>query len=73
MNTYDELLEILKDKVTVSEITLSSDLRQLGVDSLDLVEIIMDVEDKFGIQFETEDLNKFVTVEDVVKAIDSKK
>ena len=73
MNTYDELLKILKDKVTVSEITLSSDLRKLGVDSLDLVEIIMDVEDKFGIQFETEDLNKFVTVEDVVKAIDSKR
>ena len=73
MNTYEELKEILKDKVNVEEIELSSDLRKLGIDSLDLVEIIMDVEDKFNIQFETDDLNKFVTVEDVVKAIEAKK
>ena len=73
MNIYEEFVEILKGKASVKEIERTSDLRSLGIDSLDLVEIIMDVEDKFGIQFENDELNKFVTVDDVVKAIEAKK
>ena len=73
MNIYEEFVEILKGKASVKEIESTSDLRSLGIDSLDLVEIIMDVEDKFGIQFENDELNKFVTVDDVVKAIEAKK
>ena len=73
MNIYEEFVEILKGKASVKEIEATSDLRSLGIDSLDLVEIIMDVEDKFGIQFENDELNKFVTVSDVVKAIETKK
>lgn len=73
MNTYEKLLEILKGKASVKEIERTSNLRELGIDSLDLVEIIMDVEDNFGIQFENDELNKLNTVDDVVKAIEAKK
>ncbi|MDY4787785.1 MAG: phosphopantetheine-binding protein [Bacilli bacterium] len=73
MNTFEQFVKILKEKASVSDIKSESELRSLGIDSLDLVEIIMDIEEQFGIQFENDELNKFVTVDDVVKAIESKK
>ncbi len=72
MDYQKEFIELLKQKVGNKEIKEETDLRGLGIDSLDLVEIIMQAEEKFGIQFTNEELNSFQTVKDVVAAIKSK-
>jgi len=57
-----EQLSVEKDKV-VSEASFVDDL---GADSLDLVELIMAMEEKFDIEIPDEDAEKIVTVQDAV-------
>ncbi|MFZ2257738.1 MAG: acyl carrier protein [Clostridiaceae bacterium] len=55
-------------EINVSEITLESTFEGLGLDSLDMVELIMKLEDALDVQLEmSEDLK---TVGDVVKVIE---
>ena len=54
------------------EITGETELRSLGIDSLDLVEIVMEAEEEFNVAFSNDELNNFVTVNDGVNAIKSK-
>ena len=53
------------------EIALDADLREdFDADSLDMVDLIMDVEDEFGVEVPDEILDKLVTVKDVVDYIE---
>lgn len=47
-------------------------LTDLPLDSLDLVEILMDLEEKFGIESDESDINSFETIEDITNYIYSK-
>jgi acyl carrier protein len=38
----------------------------LGVNSIELADLVMLCEDKFGVEIEDEDIHKFVTIADVV-------
>ncbi len=51
----------------------SSFIEDLGADSLDLVELIMSMEDKFGLEIADEDAEKIVTVQDAINFIMEKK
>ena len=54
-----------------SEISLEADLREdFDADSLDMVDLIMDIEDEFGVEVPDEILDKLVTVKDVVDYIE---
>lgn len=71
---FQELKNILKDTVTVEEeeITLESDLvNDLNLDSLDLVDLALSVEQVFGFEFSDEQLQQIKTVKDVVDIIES--
>lgn len=72
MKYFEEFKEILSQKVKGKEITMDTELKGLGIDSLDLVEIIMDAEEKYGIEFDNDELSGFVTVGDVVETINKK-
>ncbi|WAA13639.1 acyl carrier protein [Fervidibacillus halotolerans] len=67
-NIIVERLGVEDEKVTM-EATFKDDL---GADSLDVVELVMELEDEFGLQFSDEDSEKIVTVGDAVKYIESK-
>ena len=69
----EKFIAMLKEKVNGKEVTLDSNLKDLGIDSLDLVEIVLQAEDEFGINFSDEELNSFKTVKDVCTVLDSKK
>ena len=43
MNYFDKIKEALSSKLKGKELTLDSNLRDLGIDSLDVVDLIMDV------------------------------
>ncbi len=75
-DTYNELKVIVKDLLGVDEekITMEARFREdLEADSLDLVELIMAFEDKFGAEISDEDAQKITTVGEVVAYIDARK
>ena len=62
---YDRVKEVLVDKLGVdeNEITEEASFQEdLDADSLDLVELIMELEDQFGIKISDEDAQKIQTV-----------
>jgi acyl carrier protein len=75
-DTYNELKAIVKDLLGVDEdkITMEARFREdLEADSLDLVELIMAFEDKFGAEISDEDAQKITTVGEAVSYIDARK
>lgn len=60
--------------VEESEVTLEASFKNdLDADSLDIVELVMELEDEFDMEISDEDAEKIVTVGDAVKYIESKK
>ena len=74
--TLDEIKVIIKDLLGADEAKVTPEARfreDLEADSLDLVELIMAFEDKFGAEISDEDAQKITTVGDAVTYIDSHK
>eukprot|EP00123_Amoebidium_parasiticum_P005625 comp16773_c0_seq1/m.15140 comp16773_c0_seq1/g.15140 ORF comp16773_c0_seq1/g.15140 comp16773_c0_seq1/m.15140 type:complete len:122 (-) comp16773_c0_seq1:781-1146(-) len=66
------VLDILKnyEKVDAGKVSLSAHfIKDLGLDSLDTVELIMAMEDEFSLAIPDKDAEKIFTAEDVVKYI----
>ena len=73
-DTYNELATIVKDLLGADEAKITPEARfreDLEADSLDLVELIMAFEDKFGAEISDEDAQKITTVGEAVNYIDS--
>jgi acyl carrier protein len=72
---FEKLATIIstKTKVKKEEITLDSDFElDLKLDSLDIVEIVMAIEEEFNITIPDEDVQKLRTVKDAVEYIRNK-
>ena len=75
MSTYDETLsittEILKKHVDSNRTIRPNDHIQndLGLDSLGVMELVADVEDRFSVSIPNEVLSDIATVEDIAKAL----
>lgn len=69
---FERLRDIISENMGIEkeEITLETSFEDLGLDSLDLVELVMNVEDEFGI--EIEEGQNFNTVKDVVGYIEER-
>ena len=63
----EKFIAMLLEKVSGKTVTEDSNLKDLGIDSFDLVEIVLAAEEEFGITFADEELNNFKTVKDVCK------
>ena len=74
MENFDKLKEILVDVLGVKAEDVKAESRfveDLGADSLDLVELIMSFEDKFGVEISDEAAEKLVIVKDVLDFIEA--
>ena len=72
----DKIKSILAEQldVDVEELTLETDIaRDLNADSLDVVEILMSLEDEFGISIPDEAIPQIKTVDDIVNFISTNK
>ena len=58
-------------EIDVSEITPASTFESLGIDSLDIVEMVMDLESELGIELDMED-QKIATFGELAEFIESK-
>lgn len=75
-DTYNQIKAIIIDLIGAEEsaITMEASFRDdLGADSLDLVELIMAFEDKFGAEISDEDAQTITTVGEAVAYIESHK
>lgn len=64
--------EILKKSLKIDKVDSNVKLREQGLDSLDLVEIMMELETTFNIEFTNDEMLGFETVGEVVKNIQEK-
>ena len=71
--TFEKVQKILAEQLELDadEITMDSSLvEDLGIDSLDFVDIVMSLEDEFGIEVPDDQVENFHTVGDVVRYIE---
>jgi acyl carrier protein len=74
--TFDKVKEIIVERLSVDEKDVkeeSSFIDDLGADSLDTVELVMALEEEFGLEIPDEEAEKITTVGEAVKYIDSHK
>ncbi len=69
MNKKEELEHLIKERLGVDEIDRDATIATAGLDSLDVVELLLDLEDRFGVTFtseETKDLKTFGELFDLI-------
>ena len=72
---FDKLKELVVDQLGVEEdeVTMEASMQDdLGADSLDLVDLVMSVEEEFGVKVADEDLENIKTVGDIVNYIEDR-
>ena len=75
MATFDDVKDVIVDKLGVDGDKVMPEARfveDLGADSLETVELIMGLEDKFGITISDEDAENIRTVQAAMDYIESK-
>ena len=68
----DEIRQMFKERLNLKQLDETNSLKDLGLDSLDVVEMCLELEEKFDIQFETEELSNFKTIGDLFASIEKK-
>ena len=73
MDIFAKLTEVLADHTgrDASEFTPDTTFESLGIDSLDIVEMIMDLETELGVELDMED-QKITTFQELADFVDSK-
>lgn len=73
--TIDKVKEIISEQLAIDKDSITENskvIADLGADSLDIVELIMALEDEFGISVDEDKVQNLVTVGDVVRIIEGK-
>lgn len=76
MALFDDVKEVVVDQLDCNPDEVKSEskfIEDLGADSLDVVELVMALEEKFGIEIPDEDAEKILTVGDAIKYIEDNK
>ena len=76
MAILEEVKEIITKyiKIDPERITLESRLNEdLDADSIDIADVVMDIEEKYGFECSDEDAESIVAIKDLVKVIEDRK
>ncbi|WQX84842.1 acyl carrier protein [Helicobacter pylori] len=76
MALFEDIQAVIAEQLNVDVVQVTPEaefVKDLGADSLDVVELIMALEEKFGIEIPDEQAEKIVNVGDVVKYIENNK
>ena len=71
---YEKFVRLLVDELQIdkADITMDAELsNDLGINSIELADLVMQCEDRFGIEIQEDDIRKFTTVGDVVDYLES--
>ncbi len=72
---FEKVKDLLVEELSVDadEVTPSAELvNDLGINSLELADLVMLCEEKFGVVIDDDEAQNFVTVEDVVNYLENK-
>ncbi len=76
METFEKVKDLIAEQLDVQDknsITENSSISDdLGADSLDVVDLVMALEDEFGVDIPEEEVENIKTVGDIVKYIEDK-
>lgn len=72
MDIKETVSKIIASKVDIAHVKESDSLSSLGLDSLDLVEIMLQIEETFNVEFSSDEIASLKTIEDVLKIINAK-
>ena len=70
---FERLKKILVEELSLNpdDVTPNSELaNDLGVNSLELADLVLVCEDEFGVEFNEDDIHKFITFGDVVEYLE---
>ena len=71
---YNKFVDLLVEELQIDrdDIKMEAELsNDLGINSIELADLVMLCEDKFGIEINDDDLRKFTTVADVVEYLEN--
>lgn len=75
MTLEEKVIKIVMEQLDVTQeecVLEASFIDDLGADSLDIVELLMEMEEEFGIEIADEELEKIATIQDVVDFLKQK-
>ncbi len=76
MDIFEKVKELISDQLDVEDkesISMDSSITDdLGADSLDVVDLVMAIEDEFGVEVPEDQVENIKTVGDIVKYIEDK-
>ncbi len=71
----ERIVEIVKEQLNVSDVAITADTsfeKDLEVDSLDLFELVMALEEEYDVEIPSEDLERLTTVGEVIAYLKEK-
>ena len=74
-STFEHITDILVDKMGIARTEITSDanfIKDLGIDSLDYAELVMEFEQVFNIRIPDNDAEKIETIKDAIDYINEK-
>ena len=72
MDVRQTVSDILAKRIDVSNLKEEDSLKNIGLDSLDLVEVMLEIEDALGIEFDSDEIAGLTTLKSVLDLINSK-
>lgn len=76
MDTMEKVVTLLSEQLGVNKDTINADsdvVKDLGADSIDVVQLLMAMEDEYGVTVTEDDAGNLKTVGDIVSLIDNRK
>ncbi|MBO7573472.1 MAG: acyl carrier protein [Bacilli bacterium] len=73
MEILEVVKDVIKDRINIDSINYDDRLDELGLDSLDLVETMLKIEEAVGVEFTSDEIVELKTIRDVVNLIETKK
>jgi len=72
MDTQERIIEIIDTDYNAFDIDVNNDttFEELGLDSLDAVELLMDIESAFDIDISDDEFDKLLCVNDVIECVE---
>lgn len=76
MEVKERVINLLSEKLGYDKLEIKENqefVNDLGADSLDMVEIIMEIEEEFGLKIDDTEISEVKTVGDLIKKIENKR
>ena len=73
MKTIETVKEVLSKRIDINLLKDETQLSELGLDSLDLVELTLELEDIYNVSFTSTEIADLKTLRDVTTLIDKKR